>query len=278
MQAHIAVASVNLATGFGGTMFAHLKKSLRPGQAIVECSTIHQHETELSRGRLLALLTQDPKPIALVGVCFRPDPATVAAYRAAGVPVVLIDEEAEGASTVATDNLAGGRLAGEHLARAGRRSVAIVAGKLYAEATYVSQQRRRGAEKALAEHGVRVAPENVFEAPFYARKEGAAIMAQLLDAGRSIDAIFCAAGDVCAAGMLAVARERRVAVPGQLAIVGYDDNPQASICEPPLTTIRQPIEEMAHEALRLATARTAGILSRPERVLLPPTLVVRASA
>ncbi len=278
MQVRIAVASVNLATGFAGTMYAQLRRILQPGQTIVECSTIHQHETDLSRGRLLGLLAQEPRPIALVGVCFRPDPTTVSAYRAAGVPVVLIDEEAEGASTVATDNLAGGRLAGEHLARAGRRSVAIVAGKLHADATYVSQQRLRGAEKALAEHGIRVAAENVFEAPFYARKEGAHIMTQLLDEARSIDAIFCAAGDVCAAGMLAVARERRIKVPEQLAILGYDDNPQASICEPPLTTIRQPIEGMAQEALRLAAQRTAEILSRPERVLLPPTLVVRASA
>jgi LacI family transcriptional regulator len=278
MGACIAVASVNLATGFGGIMYAQLKKLRQPGQTIVEATTVKLEDSELARTRLLGLLAATPRPTALIGICIRPGPVVLAAFRAAGVPVVLIDEEADGASTVATDNFTGGYLAGQHLARTGRRSIAVVAGPLQLGATFVSRQRVRGAEKGLAELGLSLDAANVVEVIDYTRKDGARVMGRFLDEGRELDAVFCAAGDACAAGMLLTARERGVKVPEDLALLGYDDNPLASISDPPLTTIRQPVELMASEALRLATGDAAGLLARPQRVLVAPTLVLRRSA
>ena len=62
-------------------------------------------------------------PAALIGICIKPDAATVKKYLDAGAPVILIDEEMEGASTVTTDNFTGGFLAGEHLAKSGRKKI-----------------------------------------------------------------------------------------------------------------------------------------------------------
>jgi DNA-binding LacI/PurR family transcriptional regulator len=118
----------------------------------------------------------------------------------------------------------------------------------------------------------------VIEAVDYSRQDGLNALDPILKAQKDVDGIFCAAGDLCATGLLATARDRRVKVPDQIAVVGYDDHALASVSTPPLSTIRQPLELIAAEALRLATRATAEILAKPVRKLIEPTLVRRASA
>lgn len=274
----IAVASVSLGSGFPGLMFGNVKRLLRPGQTIVECATIKPADTEFARGRLLGLLEGEPKPAAFIGICIRPGPEVLDAYRAAGMPVVLIDEEAQDASTVTSDNVAGGGLAGQHLVRAGRKAIAVVSGRTHVEGGYTAAQRVKGLERALAESGLAIARDHHVTVFDYSRKDGVGAMEKLLATGRSFDAVFCAAGDACATGMLSVLRARGLRVPQDVAVVGYDDNPLASIADPPLTTIQQPIDRIAQEALRLATEETGAIFAKAKRVLFEPKLVVRASA
>ncbi len=140
-----------------------------------------------------------------------------------------------------------------------------------------SIQRLAGFEQGLAARGLSLDPRDVLRVPDYSRKDGVTAMARLLDEHRGVDAVFCAAGDVCAAGMLALAHERKVRVPGEIAVVGFDDNALARITDPPLTTIAQPADAIADQAFRLATEETAAVFAEPRRILLPPTLVVRAS-
>ncbi len=277
MDVCVAVASPSLASGFAGLMYAQLKKSLRPGQAIAECAT-PQNGPEVARSRMLALLESDPKPVAMIAICYRPDVATVEAYRAKGVPIVLIDEEAEGTSTVAYDSFAGGYLAGQYLARAGREAIAVVSGWMHVNGGYNAIQRVNGFAKAMAEAALPFRIEDVIEVRDYTHREGVTALSRICDEGRKVDAVFSAAGDATATGILAAARDRRIQVPEQLAVMGYDDNPMAAISDPPLTTIRQSVERLAAEALLLATAAAAEVLARPKRLLLAPTLVQRRSA
>jgi len=277
MDVRVAVASHSLGSGFAGLMYSHIRKQLRPGHSIAECGVVMRKDREFLRSRLLRLLEAAPRPIALVGICLQPDPETLADYRAAGVPVVLIDEEAEGASTVASDNFAGGYLAAQHLLDQGRRSLSLVIGELGTNGSYNAVQRLKGFEKALTDNGLPFSRDDVVEVVDYSRKDGVTALTELVRRKRRIDAVFCAAGDVCATGVLAEARERRLEVPGELAVLGYDDNPLASISHPPLSTLRQPLEEIAAQAWRLATESTAEILARPKRVLLKPALVQRGS-
>lgn len=270
------MAAVNFGATFPGLMSARIRRHLRPDQSVVECITRSTAAVDVARARLTRLLEGEPKPVAFIGVSVRPDPRSLAAFRAARVPVVLIDEEAEGATTVACDNVLGGYLAGAHLAEQGRRRIAIVVGKLNAEGDMNSALRLEGFEKALAEHGL--APVEVIYSIDYSRKDGVNAMTRLLASRRGVDAVFSAAGDICATGMLAVARERGVRVPEDVAVVGFDDLEVAAASEPPLTTIRQPGDAMADEAFRLATEEPGEILARPRRVILKPELVVRQSA
>jgi LacI family transcriptional regulator len=273
----IAVASVNLYSGFLGYMYSQVKKALRPGQSILDCVTHHQHDSDFARQRLLALLESNPKPIGLIGICIKPGPTTIAAYRAAGIPIVVVDEEAEGASTVATDNVACGRIAGQRLLAAGRRSIGVVSGKSQLDGGWTSSQRLKGFRSALAEAGVPFSEEKLIEVQDYSQKDGTNSLATLLDKRGGVDSVFCAAGDGCAAGILAAARARKIRVPEELSVVSVDDLPMAAISDPPLTTVRQPLDAIAREAHRLVTEETAEILRRPKHILLPPTLVERKS-
>ena len=274
----IAVASASLGSGFAGLIYSNLKKQLRPGQSVVECAIPARADVDFVRTRLLQLLEGEPKPIALVGICLRTDPPALAAYRAAGAPVILVDEEAEGASTVSCDNFAGGYMAGEHLAKAGRKSIAVVSGEMHINGGYNAMQRVKGFAKACAERNLPFSMEDVIEVVFYTHKDGVNAMTRLLQERRKIDAVFCAAGDATATGMMAVAREKGIKIPEQLAILGYDDSPMAAIATPPLSSIRQSAEQFAAEAYRLATERRADCIARPQKVLFPPKLVLRQSA
>ena len=98
----------------------------------------------------------------------------------------------------------------------------------------------------------------------------------LLERRPDIDAVF-AASDPMALGVLHTLAQRGRTVPGDVAVVGFDDSPIARHSAPPLTTVHQPVEAMGREMVRLLTARMAGAPTE-QHVVLDPHLVVRASA
>jgi DNA-binding LacI/PurR family transcriptional regulator len=116
----------------------------------------------------------------------------------------------------------------------------------------------------------------VIEVQYYSREDGLEAMPKLLAMG--IDSIFCAAGDNCAQGLLSVAKDRRVRIPEDVAIVGFDDLPIARLSTPALTTIRQPLKEMTDTAYTMAVAQRDEIFRNPKKILFNPELVIRKSA
>ncbi|HYD43199.1 MAG TPA: substrate-binding domain-containing protein [Anaeromyxobacter sp.] len=273
----IALATINMAPHFPGALFKRLQNLLKPGESIVDTIT-YAVSAGVSRHRLLQLLEGEPKPIALIGIVVRPEPDVVAAFRAIHAPVILIDESAPGATTVSVDNYLGGYVAGAHLAKLGRRRMVVVEGKINADGDMCCIQRLAGFKKALADHGVVLAPDHVITCPDYSRKVGADAMDHVLKKLKGVDAIFCSAADQTAVGMLTVARDRGVRIPEDIAIIGFDDLPFAATSNPPLTTVRQPLDAMAEAAYRMATVETSDVLQKPRVVKLKPELVVRQSA
>jgi LacI family transcriptional regulator len=110
----------------------------------------------------------------------------------------------------------------------------------------------------------------------YSREDGIEVMPKLLTMG--VDAIFCAAGDNCAQGLLTEARDRGTRVPFDVAIVGFDDLPIARLLTPTLTTIKQPLEEMAEAAYNMIVTHRDAILRNPQKAIFNPELVIRQSA
>jgi DNA-binding LacI/PurR family transcriptional regulator len=170
---------------------------------------------------------------------------------------------------VDADNRGGARQAVEYLVSTGRRAIATITGELD---MHVGVSRYLGYREALALAGLsdaRVAHGDFGEA------SGAAGMARLLDEHPDLDAVFVAS-DAMAAGALTVLRQRGHAVPGDVAVVGFNDIVTARYTQPALTTVHQPIEALGREMTRMLVRLVNG--EQPTPLILPTTLVVRESA
>jgi DNA-binding LacI/PurR family transcriptional regulator len=195
----------------------------------------------------------------------------------AGVPAVLVGRPAGGvgatpASYVDADNRGGARAAVEHLVRRGRRRIATITGSLDMG---VGLDRLEGYRDGLATAGLAGAGELV-EPGDFTEEGGAAAMARLLARpGDPVDAVF-AASDLMAAGALRALRAAGRRVPEDVAVVGFEDSAVARYAQPPLTTVRQPIEEMGRQATRLLLAQIAGEAGGMH-LILDTDLVVRSS-
>ncbi|MFF2542535.1 LacI family DNA-binding transcriptional regulator [Kitasatospora sp. NPDC058063] len=192
-----------------------------------------------------------------------------------GMPAVLGGRrsERESLSYVHADNAGGARAAVRHLVGSGRTRVATITGPLAMEA---AGARLAGYREALTEAGL--APEDALVAHGdFTEAGGYAAMCELLAEMPTLDAVFCAS-DLMAVGAFRALREAGRRVPGDVAVVGFDDSVIARSTEPPLTSVRQPTEAMGRLMVQLLIEEIAEP-GRPRRqVILPTELTVRASA
>lgn len=194
----------------------------------------------------------------------------------AEIPVVLVDERTGGVDvcTVSVDDVEGGHLAAAHLLAGGRRRIAFVAGPL---GTRQVADRLAGARRAIAE--VEGAELEIIETDAMNVLAGRAAGERLRARTDRPDAIF-AANDLLAVGVLqALTIFGDVRVPEDIALVGYDDIDFAAAAIVPLTSIRQPAEELGSTAVDLLLRRLDGALEPAGRqVRFQPELIVRASS
>ncbi|MCT8998795.1 LacI family DNA-binding transcriptional regulator [Chelativorans intermedius] len=204
------------------------------------------------------LVTSDAPPTALC-----------AEFAAAGVPIVLINkaDAIPAVDRVVCDTDTAGRLAATTLLEAGARHLAVVS------ASAISYTARRRQQAFLAcchalEADVRVIPVAVND---YANGLAAA---ERLD---GVDGVFCV-NDYMACGLIDGLRRRGVAVPHSVRVIGHDDVPQAAWGSYELTTMRQPCDLQADQAIDLLTSRMAEPEMAERVELTPVTLVRRATA
>ena len=195
--------------------------------------------------------------------------------RAHGIPAVLVDRLSDGGdfSSVSVDDVSGGYLAVSHLIETGRRRIAFVGGP--ATVRQVAD-RLEGARRAVAQHPD--ASLEVIETGALSVLEGRAAGERLRyrEAADRPDAIFTA-NDLLAVGVLqALVMLGSVAVPDDVAIIGYDDIDFSAATVVPLSSIRQPSELIGRRAVELLLAEVGGAEQR-EQVVFQPELVVRDS-
>ncbi|HMN61136.1 MAG TPA: substrate-binding domain-containing protein, partial [Anaerolinea sp.] len=188
-------------------------------------------------------------------------------------PVVSISLELEDAPHLFIDNYTGARQIVDHLIEQhGYRRIAYLRGP---EKNDEASVRYQAYLDSLRDHGLPFDPALVFLGDFN-RPSGEAATQRLLDAfPAGVDALV-AANDTMALGAISVLRSRGVLIPGHMAVVGFDDIPDAELSFPPLTTVRQPIYEMGQKAVELLLAHIDGRLAE-RQVALPTRLVVRNS-
>ncbi len=210
---------------------------------------------------------------------------------ARGLPMVMVDNTGvTGVPHVAIDDEGGARQAAAHLLERGHERLGVISMDLaldarrgvadaarQAGAAYASVRARLAGYRAAVEAAGRDWERDVvvYETPENVPAEGARAAAALLALEPRPTALL-AMSDQLAFGALAHLREAGVAVPDEVAVVGFDDLPSAARTTPPLTTVRQPTVEKGRRAGRLLIARLRGE-DAPASVVLPTRLVVRES-
>ncbi|MDR2377946.1 MAG: substrate-binding domain-containing protein [Bifidobacteriaceae bacterium] len=202
----------------------------------------------------------------IVLVVSRLGPLVLAEIEARSLPLVAVDPISAappGVPTVSATNWSGGRAATEHLIELGHRRIGVITSPLDDAS---AADRLDGYRAALRRAGIDYDPGIVREGNSL-REGGLTLGGELLDLADRPTAIFSFA-DEQAFGVYEAARERGLTVPGDLSVVGFDDIPLSLWMFPQLTTVHQPLAEMARQGVRLVAAlsedRTDDIYDRVE--------------
>jgi len=261
----------DLGTSYIGEIARGIDTELTEGQYDLVLYTTHQQKmkeaayvTALTRGLadgLLLILPRNPE-------------AYLESLREKHFPYVLIDHQGidnQGPAIGAT-NRQGALEATEYLLRLGHRRIGFITGTLNLGC---AQDRLAGYQTALTQNGLTVDSDLIREGDFH-QPRGYTATQELLALPQPPTAIF-ASNDVTAFGVMEAVRDRGLRIPEDISIVGFDDILQASNVHPPLTTVRQPLEQMGRVATQMLLRYIKDPEQSPERVELPTELVVRAS-
>ncbi|MET9990616.1 LacI family DNA-binding transcriptional regulator [Streptomyces mutabilis] len=234
---------------------------------LVRTDTERQRFVEYARGGrvdgvlLMSVHAEDPLPDMLAK---------------AGLPTVMLGRRSgdESVTYVDADNAGGARGAVTHLLNGGRGTIGAITGPLD---MYVAQCRLRGYREALEQAGRAVRDSLVVEGDDFTEDSGRRAMTELIARHPGIDAVF-AASDTLAAGALSTLRATGRRVPQDVAVIGFDDFHPARPAEPPLTTVRQPLEEIGRTMVRLLLEEMEDSPVAWRHVILRTELVLRESA
>ena len=195
------------------------------------------------------------------------------------VPVVFLNHEMwPGTLGVDIDNCQGGYMATSHLLSNGFANIGLIAGPAQ---WYAAEMRRKGWETALVEAGKAIEPRQLAEGD-WTPQSGEQAFFDLMRRYPEMDAVF-AANDQMAIGAIRAASDLNLRIPADIAIVGFDDVPEAAFTRPRLTTVRQPVVGLGRRSVKTLISLIAG---EPEPApgepdfgaLLQPSLIVRESS
>jgi DNA-binding LacI/PurR family transcriptional regulator len=187
-----------------------------------------------------------------------------------GLPAVLVNAAYDdlGFPRISVDDQSAVQQAFIHLRFLGHERIGVVLGP----ADHVPSLRKLAAFQGLcATHGT---DAELVERGIFSMEGGQAAGLRLVRRGAT--AVICAS-DVMALGVVRAARRERLSVPAELSVVGFDDSALMSCTDPPLTTVRQPIEAMGRNAVSILVGLIGGAQASSEELLFEPELVVRGS-
>ncbi len=170
------------------------------------------------------------------------------------------------------DNIGGGKQATQHLLRHGHSKLAMITGPLYRKA---AEDRRKGFLSALTEAGITPDEDLIIEGD-WSYQSGEQAVEKLLRRQKAFSAIF-AQNDRMAMGAIKALRNRGLRVPEDISIIGYDDIAIAKYYVPPLSTVRQPIEQIGEIAVESIIRAIEERRERQEEVVLKTEIIERQS-
>lgn len=193
------------------------------------------------------------------------------------IPLVVLGEYSPISNkqcAVWTDNIKGAQLATHHLILKERKKIALVGGL---KGQMVSKSRLKGYQLALKNAGIEFDERLVVSPSEVDEHGGYSAMQELFHRGVTFDAVFCAS-DLRSIGVIKALRERKLHVPEDVSVVGYDDLPIASFFQPTLTTIRQPTYKVGAYAMHNLEKLIRNESIRQKTKIFEPKLIVRESS
>ncbi|MFN2140139.1 MAG: LacI family DNA-binding transcriptional regulator [Candidatus Promineifilaceae bacterium] len=268
----IGLLVVDLATQYVGELVRGIDEVLAANQFELMLYTTHRRKikestfvTMMARGMsdgLLIVLPRDPETY-------------LGSLRQHEFPYVLIDQlgNEDIDLSITADNFHGAYTAINHLLELGHRRIGLITGWMD---MISARHRLDGYRAALADYGIPFDQELVFEGNFSTMcgRDGAR---HLLDLHQPPTAIF-ASNDDSALGVIETVRIRGLHVPDDISVVGFDDIPMASIINPRLTTVKQPLEEMGRRAATILLDSIEEPEKEQASVVFPAELIIRESA
>ena len=264
-----ALSTIDFADPFFGRIVGGMLRALRPHDVD---PVVMLAETDNDRARVLSSLRNGNADGALV-VSTRGDDPMPGLLVDAGLPAVMFARPAHPIplSFVDVANRDGARLAAEHLVSRGCRHVAAINGPLDVPSAV---DRLSGFQDAMARHGQAFVPS---EGGNFTFESGVAAMTSLLARHDDLDGVF-ASNDLMALGAIEALLTAGRRVPDDVRVIGFDDSSVGALTRPSLTSVRQPIEEMAVEMARILLATIAEPDRRVTSMIFEPTLHIRDSA
>lgn len=267
----IGVLAPDLGTGYIGEIMRGIDSELALSQLDLMLFTTHR--TAIKEANYVANMVQGMVDGLLLVLPRNPADYTGTLTRR-NFPFVLIDHQGTGEScpAVGATNWQGAYNATEYLIKLGHTRIGFITGSMDLGCAI---DRLEGYRSALRTYHLPESPELIYEGTFF-QPDGYDGASVLLNLPNPPTAIF-ASNDVMAMGVMDAVRNRRMHVPDDISVVGFDNIPQSAMVYPSLTTVQQPLEQMG----RVATQMLLGILKNPEkdagRIELPTELIIRNS-
>lgn len=233
-------------------------------------SSLEQHE------KILSNIVLEKRADAVILLSISPTQKVCELYKKNNIPLIVIDESAPDAIELSLNNYDGAYKATKLLIDTGKKEFALVLGDK--DNLGLSQyERKRGFLQALSDHNIPFDDSHIFFISDYYFEEGQIIFKRMERLFPNIDAIFCAAGDIVAAGIMLEAKKANKSIPGNVAIIGYDDFIASAITSPSLSTIHQPLAQIGKDAYVMALKLLNKEKFDKSEFIYTPTLVRRES-
>ncbi|MFF3668602.1 LacI family DNA-binding transcriptional regulator [Microtetraspora malaysiensis] len=262
--------------GIGNPFFTTIVEAVEhqlqeTGRDLLLCAS--QYRPDVEARRLETLLARRVDGL-IISPCDIEASVPAVLNAARRVPLVQVDRHIEGggADWVGVDDDSALAQAVGHVAAGGARTVTFVGSRLMNSS---ARSRLSGFERAAARAGVNATAPLLGEFTLEWGIEAGRLL--LLDGETMPDAVVCG-NDEIAVGLVRALRAGGVRVPDDMSVVGFDDVGHATMCDPPLTTVRQPVEEMAAEAVRLLGQVRVSDPRPAQRIAIAPRLVVRETS
>jgi LacI family transcriptional regulator len=240
------------------------------GQRLVLCNS----DEDVDRERSYLDIAVTERMAGVVLAVASTDRSDLGPLVASGIPVVAVGRQPIGhpIDSVVVDNRLAGDQATQHLLDSGYERIACIIGPTCLSSS--AAERLRGYKDALARSGVKP-DRNLIRLAGVRQTGGYQATRSLLAAGHRPDAVFVGSNQMTMGAIQAI-RDVGLRMPGDLAVVGFDDQPWTTVTSPPLTVVAQPTYELGRRAAELLA--TASTDSGPRSIVLEPHLLVRDSS